>query len=138
LPALIVVAVVAAGAQIASVAAVQSNATPLPKRLTTPTGNFITLYSVDSKGGGEDADVSICTSAHTPAGTEAIPLFFTLQLSNGALVHVTTGAKSPALQVTPLGPKQCVRGWIRFAVPHGKHAVLLVYQYGSPIKWKLR
>ena len=64
--------------------------------------------------------MKICTSAHTPKGTEAIPQFFTLKLSNGTIVHLTSlSPKSPALNVTPLGPKQCVRGWITFAVPRG-------------------
>ena len=92
----------------------------LPKQQVTPTGNFITLYAFQAVGSAANADVKICTSAHTPKGTEAIPEFFTLELSNGAIVHLTSlSPKSPALNVTPLGPKQCVRGWITFAVPHG-------------------
>ena len=96
----------------------------LPKQQVTPTGNFITLYAFQAVGSAANADVKICTSAHTPKGTEAIPEFFTLELSNGAIVHLTSlSPKSPALNVTPLGPKQCVRGWITFAVPHGAHPI---------------
>jgi hypothetical protein len=113
----------------------------LPKRLTTPTGNFITLYAFDgpsSKHAVASADVEICTSAHTPRVTEAYPPFFTLSLTNGSSVHISANtAKSPALHVTPLGPKKCVRGWISFAVPAGAHVSALVYTYGKPIRWKL-
>jgi len=112
--------------------------TKLPERLKTPTGNFITLYAVKANGAAESFDVSICTSAHTPVGTEAIPSFFSLLLSNGThLPNFTVSPLSPPLRVTPLGPKQCVRGWITFTVPQGAHAVELFYTYGSPIKWKV-
>ena len=110
----------------------------LPKQLTTPTGNFITLYSFQSSGTAASADVKICASAHTPKGTEAIPQFFSLVLSSGTTVHLTSlSPKSPALNVTPLGPKQCIRGWITFAVPHGAHPTKLVYTYGKPLVWKV-
>jgi hypothetical protein len=110
----------------------------LPKQQVTPTGNFITLYAFQAVGSAANADVKICTSAHTPKGTEAIPEFFTLKLSGGAIVHLTSlSPKSPALKVTPLGPEQCVRGWITFAVPHGAHPIELVYTYGKPLVWKV-
>ncbi len=110
----------------------------LPKQQTTPTGNFITLYAFQSAGSAASADVKICTSAHTPAGTEAIPQFFTLKLSNRTIVHLTTlSPKSPALRVTPLGPRQCVRGWITFAVPRGGHPSELLYSYGTPLVWRI-
>jgi hypothetical protein len=103
-----------------------------------PTGNFITLYSVSARPGVTNADVKICTSPHTPAGTEAIPEFFSMKLSTGSAVHIAlTGAKSPALAVTPLGPKQCVRGWLAFATPKRAHATELAYTYDKPIVWKL-
>jgi hypothetical protein len=126
--------IVAGGALVAAVAAA---AIRLPKTLTTPTGNFITLYSVSTSGGVTNADVKICTSAHTPAGTEAFPPFFTLKLSNGTTQFVRLGAKSPALKTTPLGPKQCVRGWLLFKTPAGAHPTELVYTYPTAIYWKL-
>lgn len=70
--------------------------------------------------------------------TEAYPPFFTLSLTNGSSMHISaTAARSPALHVTPLGPKQCVRGWISFPVHAGAHVSALVYTYGKPIRWKL-
>ena len=136
----LVVVIVAGGilAGVATAAKPPKPLTTLPKTLTTPTGNFITLYSVSSGAGVTNADVKICTSAHTPPGTEAIPEFFSMRLSDGSSVRIElTGAKSPALVVTPLGPKQCVRGWLAFATPKGAHATELVYTYGKPIVWKL-
>jgi hypothetical protein len=113
----------------------------LPKRLTTPTGNFITLYAFDAPSGSShvaSANVQVCTSAHTPKDTEVYPPFFTLSLSSGAIVRISpSAAKSPALHVTPLGPDKCARGWISFAVPAGGHVSALVYTYGKPIRWKL-
>ncbi len=113
-------------------------AAKLPERLTTSTGNFITLYAFKTSGAVESADVSICTSVHTPKGTEAVPAFFSLKLSNGAMLPLLgVSSKSPALRTTPLGPKQCVRGWISFTVPKGTHGTTLVYIYGKPLDWKL-
>lgn len=113
----------------------------LPKRLTTPTGNFITLYAFDAPSATHhvaSADVQVCTSAHTPKGTEVYPPFFTLSLAGGVSVRISSStAKSPALRVTPLGPGKCVRGWVSFAVPAGAHVSALVYTYGKPIRWKL-
>jgi hypothetical protein len=110
----------------------------LPKQQTTPTGNFVTLYAFHFSGASADADVKICTSPHTPTGTEAIPQFFTLKLSNGSIVRlISLSPKSPALKVTPLGPKQCVRGWITFTVPHGGHPSELLYTFGKPLVWKI-
>jgi hypothetical protein len=107
-----------------------------PVTHTTPTGNFITLYAFSVSNGVASADVKICTSSHTPAGTEAIPEFFTLALTGGSSVRINlTAAKSPALKVTPLGPKQCVRGWVSFTVPAKAKPKALVYTYGKPITW---
>ena len=110
----------------------------LPKTLKTPTGNFITLYAVKTGGGYASADIKVCTSAHTPAGTMVIPSFYSLHLSNGSSVRYGAAVKSPALQMTPLGPKQCARGWLSFPVPKGATPAALVYTYGAPITWKLK
>ena len=114
----------------------------LPKTLTTPTGNFVTLYGFSLPAGKStiaNFDVGICTSAHTPKGTYAYPEFFTLSVSSGAQVHLApTAAKSPALTIQAMGPKQCVRGWITFDVPRFTHATALDYTaLGAPIVWKL-
>jgi hypothetical protein len=109
----------------------------LPKTLTTPTGNFITLYAVKTAGGYASADIKVCTSAHTPKGTMVIPSFYSLRLSNGTLVHPGSAVRTPALRMVPLAPKQCVRGWLSFAVPKGTKPTALLYVYGAPISWQL-
>lgn len=114
----------------------------LPRTLKTPTGNFVTLYSFSLPSGKTTVanfDVGICTSAHTPKGTFAYPEFFTLSVSAGSPVHLApTAARSPALKIQPMGPKQCVRGWISFDVPKGVHATALDYTaLGPAIVWKL-
>lgn len=109
----------------------------LPKTLTTPTGNFITLYSVSTGSGHVSVDVKVCTSTHTPPGTMVIPSFYSLRLSTGSYLHPGASVKSPPLGMVPLGPKQCARGWLSFALPKGAKAAALVYTYGTPIVWKL-
>jgi hypothetical protein len=66
-----------------------------------------------------------------------IPSFYALRLGNGSIVRVTGSVKSPHLGLTPLGPKQCARGWLSFAVPKGAKPAALIYTYGKPIVWKL-
>ena len=114
----------------------------LPKTLKTPTGNFVTLYHASLPSGRSTVasfDVGICTSAHTPKGTFAYPPFFTVAVSKGPQVRISlAAAKSPALKMQPMGPKQCVRGWISFDLPKGVHAIALDYTaLGPPIVWKL-
>jgi hypothetical protein len=90
----------------------------LPKTLETPTGNFITLYAVSTGGGYSSVDVKVCTSAHTPPGMMVIPSFYALRFEQrlGSIVRVTgSSSHSPHLGLTPLGPKQCARGWLSFA-----------------------
>jgi hypothetical protein len=125
---------------LAAVAAASALGAPvkLPRTLKTPTGNFITLYAVKTSGGHTMADVKVCTSASTPAGTAVIPSFYSLRLSNGSSVRPGAAVKSPALVMTLLKPLQCVRGWLSFAVPKGASATALVYTYGAPVVWQLR
>jgi hypothetical protein len=124
-------------------AAVVTGAAPgapvkLPKTLKTPTGNFITLYSVKTSSGHASADIKVCTSSHTPAGTMVVPSFYSLRLSNGSSVPPGAAVKTPALVMTPLGPLKCARGWLSFAVPKGASPAALVYTYGAPIVWQLK
>ena len=109
----------------------------LPKTLTTPTGNFITLYAVSIALGHASLDVKVCTSAHTPPGTMVMPSFYSLRLSSGSTLEPGASVKAPALGMVPLGPRQCARGWLSFTVPRGATPTALVYTFGRPIVWKL-
>jgi hypothetical protein len=111
--------------------------TKLPKTLTTPTGNFITLYAVSTALGHASLDVKVCTSAHTPLGTMVMPSLYSLRLSTGSSLQPGTAVRSPALGMTPLGPRQCARGWLSFDVPKGATPTALVYTFGKPIVWNL-
>jgi hypothetical protein len=126
-----------AAAPSAPVTSASGGLTHLPATRTTPTGNFVTLEEFTGASPVASARVKICTSAHTPPGTEAYPPFFTLQISDGSVAPVEANAAvSPALHATPLGPLQCVDGWISFAVPGGAHGTTLLYTaLGPAITW---
>jgi hypothetical protein len=113
----------------------------LPARHTTSTGNYVTFQAYDGPTAHDDtasAEVEICTSAHTPKDTAAVPSFFVLKLTSGIVLPILgKAAKTPALKLTPLGPKQCVSGWISFYVPKGTTVSALVYTYGKAISWSL-
>jgi len=114
----------------------------LPMQLTTPVGNFITLYTFDQPTAANpvaNANVKICTSAHTPEPTYAYPPFFSVTLATGASSPYTQSAsQSPALAITSMTPLQCVQGWVGFDVPGGTKVTDLVYTYkGTPITWKV-
>jgi hypothetical protein len=121
-----------------------ANAKPvkLPAKLTTPTGNFITLYTYDaptSKSSVASAQVQVCTSAHTPKGSGVDPDFFMLKLTNNkTLAIAATAAHQPALFLAPLGASQCsVKGWVSFDVPKGDKVAALQYSYHGTISWDL-
>lgn len=113
-----------------------------PWEQTSSTGNFFTLEAYDPPGKGSTTanfEMKVCTSDHTPAGTALEPLFFQVALSGGGgmVIESPTIAKSPALKPTPLGKKQCVEGWLGFAVPSGKSVASLVYIYGKRLTWTI-
>jgi hypothetical protein len=119
-----------------------ASAVKLPKRLTTPTGNAITLYAYDaptSKSAVASAQVQVCTSAHTPKGSGVDPAFFALKLTNGKTVSLSPhAAHKPALVLQALAASQCsVKGWISFDVPTGDHVAALDYSYHGTISWSL-
>jgi Flp pilus assembly protein TadG len=113
----------------------------LPASRTTSTGNSITLQAYNgptARNATASAEVRVCTSAHTPKDTAAVPSFFVLKLTSGTVLPILgKAAKTPALKLTPLGPKQCVSGWISYYVPKGTTVSALVYTYGKPISWSL-
>ncbi|MGD0198831.1 MAG: hypothetical protein ABSC56_13110 [Solirubrobacteraceae bacterium] len=135
----------ALGALVSATSAASASATTLvklPKKITTPTGNFITLYAYDapsSKSPVASVEVQVCTSAHTPKGTGVDPAFFTLKLTSGSsLTMAAKSAHSPQLPAQPLGPSQCgTKGWISFDVPSGKTVEELQYEYNGLISWAL-
>jgi hypothetical protein len=132
---------VASGLLASAAAAHVDTKVKLPARRITSTGNYITLQAYDgptARNATASADVEVCTSAHTPKDTAAVPSFFVLKLTSRTVLPILgKAARTPALKLTPLGPKQCVSGWISFYVPKGATVSALVYSYGRPISWSL-
>jgi hypothetical protein len=83
--------------------------------------------------------MQVCTSAHTPAGTNIDPQLFTLKLSDGKTVSLAAkAAHSPALVGQPLAPKQCsTKGWMSFDVPKGAKGAVLEYEFNGKISWNV-
>lgn len=119
--------------------AAQASKLKLPAERTSPTGNFFTLEAYQAPTSSHpqaEFEMKVCTSAHTPAGTEIAPSLFTVSLTSGAVVpESVAAAKSPALTLRPLKPLQCASGWIGFVVPKGKSVAKLEYQYNGKIAW---
>ena len=113
----------------------------LPAERTSPTGNFFTLEAYrapTSSGAVADFELKVCTSAHTPAGTEIAPALFTLSLTHGGTVpESTAAARHPALLLKPLKPLQCAEGWLGFTVPKNAVVSKLEYDYNGTISWKV-
>ena len=128
-----------AGLALVAAGSAAAGGVKLPKQLATPTGNFITFYAFQAGGSAANADVKICTSAHTPKGTEAIPQFFTLKLSSGAIVHLTSAFAEVAGAQRDAARAQAVRPRLDHvrACRTGAHPTELLYTYGKPLVWKV-
>jgi hypothetical protein len=137
---LALLAAIAAAALGASTGA-SASTVKLPKTLTTPTGNRITLYAYDaptSKSDIASAQVEVCTSAHTPKDSGVDPYFFMLKLTNGTALPITHAAHQPALALAPLAASQCsIKGWVSFDVPKSDKVAALDYSYHGTISWPL-
>jgi hypothetical protein len=138
----LVAAILVASGLLASAAGAHVDAkVKLPARRVTSTGNYVTLQAYSgptARSATASAEVEVCTSAHTPRDTAAVPSFFVLKLTSHTVLPILAkAARTPALKLTPLGPKQCVSGWISFYVPKGATVSALVYSYGKPISWSL-
>src|ERR1700722_13251095 len=82
----------------------------LPSEQTSTTGNFFTLEAYDpptKSSSTANFEMKVCTSDHTPTDTTLVPEFFQATLSGGGtLVESPAIARSPALEVKPLGRLQ--------------------------------
>lgn len=110
----------------------------LPAERTSPTGNYFTLEAYAPPTASHriaDFEMKVCTSAHTPADTEIDPALFTLSTSGGSIPESTAAARSPAIVLKPLKPRQCTEGWLGFTVPAGRAVSRLIYDYNGRISW---
>jgi len=124
-----------------SPAAASAGTLKLPAARTSSTGNYFTLEAYDAPSASKpdaEFEMKVCTSSHTPPDTALDAALFTLDVSGGSSLTESPGAaKSPAIVVTPLRPKQCTEGWLGFAVPKGKTVETLVYDHNGTISWKV-
>lgn len=135
------IAVLTGAALISSVGLAGGTAVKLPHKLTSPSGNFFTLYAFDQPTASQpvaSALMQVCASSHTPEpNTYVDPALFTLKLSNGKTVKLAKGAAhSPPLLLEHLNRLQCsTKGWISFDVPKGVKASVLEYDFSGTISW---
>jgi hypothetical protein len=124
---------------LSAAAAHEQSKLKLPAERTSPTGNFFTLESYIAPTSSKPVanfEMKVCTSSHTPAGTGIEPSFFTLILTDGAVLNESISvAKGPALVPKGLKPLQCASGWLGFSVPKGKSVSKLEYEYNGKISW---
>jgi len=119
-----------------------------PDKRTTESGDVVTLHSVTlppagNAGGMVSADVEVCASDHASPYAHAFPSYFQLHFADkGAIGGGLALPGKPPLETTPLKPKQCVRGWMNFAVTPGQVPVSIHYHEAGadkkPIDWMLK
>ncbi|HKV49675.1 MAG TPA: hypothetical protein VJO52_00600 [Gemmatimonadaceae bacterium] len=115
-----------------------------PDRRRTDSGLVVTVYSISwpTPISSVAADVEVCAGDNAPQGTFAFPSYFQLHFADGSAIGSSGGARQPNLEITPLKPKQCARGWIQFAVVAGQQPVAIHYHELSkdkkPIDWAVK
>ena len=119
-----------------------------PDKRTTASGDVVTIYSIaappaGNAGGMVSADVEVCASEHASEDGHAFPSYFQLHFADkGVIGEGLALPGKPPLEITPLKPKQCVRGWMNFAVTPGQVPVSIHYRELSadkkPIDWMIK
>ena len=116
----------------------------LGEKRKTASGNAVTVYSISwpNPASPVSAEVEVCASENAPANTFAFPSYFQVHFADGGAIASYGSKKQPTLERTPLQPKQCVRGWLDFAVVTNQKPVALHYhEMGAdkkPIDWEIK
>jgi hypothetical protein len=116
----------------------------LAEKRATASGSLVTIYSIawPTPVSPVSADVEICASANAPPYTFAFPSYFQLRFVDGGAIAPYGSKKQPTLEKTPLESKQCVRGWLDFAVTSGQKPVLIRYHEAGAdkktIEWPVK
>jgi hypothetical protein len=107
----------------------QAQAQQLGQKQSTASGNLVTVYSISwpTPVSSVSADVEVCAGPKAPANTFAFPSFFQLHFADGGAIAPYGSKKQPTLERTPLKPKECVRGWLDFAVTSGQKPTVIRY-----------
>ncbi len=116
----------------------------LGQKQSTASGNVVTVYSISwpTPISSVSADVEVCAGPSAPANSFAFPSFFQLHFVDGGAIASYGSKNQPTLERTPLKPKQCVRGWLDFAVTSGQKPTVIRYHEMSAdkkvIEWPVK
>ena len=122
----------------------RAQAQGLGQKQSTASGNLVTVYSISwpTPVSSVSADVEVCAGPKAPANSFAFPSFFQLHFADGGAIASYGSKKQPTLEKTPLKPKQCVRGWLDFAVTSGQKPTVIRYHEMSDqkkvIEWPVK
>lgn len=113
----------------------------LGQKITTASGNTVTVYSISypNPASPVSADVEVCAGDKP---TFAFPSFFQIRFVDGGGLGPYGSRKQPTFERTHLEPKQCVRGWLDYAVTTAQKPVSLHYHEAGadqkPIDWPVK
>lgn len=113
----------------------------LGQKVTTASGNTVAVYSIayPNPASPVSADVEVCAGEK---GTFAFPSYFQVHFADGGALGPYGSRKQPTFERTHLDPKQCVRGWLDYAVTTTQKPVSLHYhEMGAdqkPIDWPVK
>ncbi len=116
----------------------------LGQKQTTTSGHIVTVYSISwpTPVSSVSADVEVCAGPNAPASSFAFPSFFQVHFADGGAIGAYGSKKQPTLERTLLKPKQCVRGWLDFAVTSGQKPTVIRYHEMSGdnkvIEWPVK
>ena len=116
----------------------------LGQKYTTASGNAVTVYSISwpTPVSSVTADVEVCAAANAASPTLAFPSYFQLRFADGGAIGSYGSKKQPTLERTQLKPKQCVRGWLDFAVTSGQMPTAIRYHEAGAdkktIEWRVK
>jgi len=123
---------------------IPAQAQRLGEKQTTTSGNLVTVYSISwpTPVSSVSADVEVCAGPNIPPNSFAFPSFFQVHFVDGGAIAPYGSKKQPTFERTQLKPKQCVRGWLDFAVTSGQKPTVIRYHEVSAdkkvIEWPVK
>jgi hypothetical protein len=116
----------------------------LGQKQTTTSGHVVTVYAISwpTPISSVSADVEVCAGPNASAYDFAFPSFFQLHFADGGAIGSYGSKKQPTFEKTALKPRQCVRGWLDFAVTTGQKPTVIRYHEMSAdkkaIEWPVK
>jgi len=91
-------------------------------------GTSFSAIDVDGCAGGQRRDAGVVN-----------PFEFTLLMPDGSRVQTSIPVKDPGLNVVPLDPGACIRGFVTFETPSGATPKAVVLEAGgTTVTWRVR